>query len=273
MASPPPPPSCLALLPWSSRHPHPPWDWRRLVDPPVQKADEAPVRGAGWGQGTRPGGKPGSGNRGAPNWRLGDRKPSPHPASSPTAGTRPRKPRKGELGLFLFCSQPLPVSKLRAATGLTPPCPTPPPQRLRSGERPAGGCPDPRAPPPPSWLRGPSPSPPHGALGHTGGPSHAHPHAQASPSTRGVDGPCPHLRASGSDSLSTPTAGFCQALACPTGGPGQRCRARVAGLQPYLRLRDERPLRRRRARRRRRRRKKPAEPETVRGGCSCQDNE
>lgn len=25
-ASPPPPPLCLALLPWSSRHPHPPWD-------------------------------------------------------------------------------------------------------------------------------------------------------------------------------------------------------------------------------------------------------
>lgn len=98
--------------------------WRRLVGPPVQKADEAPVRGgAGWGQGTHPGGKLGSGNRGAPNWRLGDRKPSPHPASSPTAGTRPRKPRKGELGLFLFCSQPLPVSKLRAATGFTPPCP------------------------------------------------------------------------------------------------------------------------------------------------------
>ena len=105
--------------------------WRRLVGPPVQKADEVPVRGgAVWGQRTRPGGKPGSGNRGAPNWRLGDRKPSPHPASSPTTGTRPRKPRKGELGLFLFCSQPLPVSKLRAATGLTPPCPPPPPQRL-----------------------------------------------------------------------------------------------------------------------------------------------
>lgn len=41
-----------------------------------------------------------------------------------------RKPRKGELGLFLFCSQPLPVSKLRAAAGLTPPCPRLPPQRL-----------------------------------------------------------------------------------------------------------------------------------------------
>lgn len=145
------------------------------------------------------------------------------------------------------------------------------PKDSHSEERPAGACPDPRAPPP-SWLRGPSPSPPHGALGHTGGSSHAHPHAQASPSTRGVDRPRPHLRASGSDSLSTPTAGFCQALACPTGGPGQRCRARVAGLQPYLRLRDERPPRRRRARRRRWR-KEPAEPETVRGGCSCQDNE
>lgn len=92
--------------------------------------------------------------------------------------------------------------------------------------------------------------------------------ASVSPSETVSDSPHDVMR---TESLSTPTAGFCQALACPTGGPGQRCRARVAGLQAYLRLRDERPPRRRRARRRRR--KEPAEPETVRGGCSCQDNE
>ena len=201
-------------------------------------------------------------------WETGSHRPTlpPPPPQVPGPGNH----GKGNLAFSCFALNPFLSPSSGPLLGSPHPAPPPPPQRLPFwGE--AGGCTDPRAPPPPSWLRGPSPSPPHGALGHTSGPSHAHPHAQASPSTRGVDGPRLHLGASGSDSLSTPTAGFCQALACPTGGPGQRCGARVAGLQPYLRLRDERPPRRRRARRRRR--KEPAEPETVRGGCSCQDNE
>lgn len=69
--------------------------------------------------------------------RFGRRKPQSRGEGRKMCPTRPppppryqaRKPRKGELGLFLFCTQPLPVSKLRAATWLTPPWPPPSPPR------------------------------------------------------------------------------------------------------------------------------------------------
>lgn len=172
-----------------------------LLGPPAQKAGEEPVCGEAR-LGTR--GDPSQvrsldlGSQEPPNWRLGDRKPAPHPASSPTAGTRPGNHGKGNLGFSCFALNPFLSPSSGQLLGAPHPAPLPPPNSPKDAKGSlASTCPDPRAPPPPSWLRWPlalvpSPRPP----GHTDGPAHAHLHPQASPSTRGVERLCPHRRAS-----------------------------------------------------------------------------
>lgn len=185
-----------------SSHPCPPCDSPRgsWVHLPRKRVRNLCVGKPVWGQG----GDPSQvrsldlGSQEPPNWRLGDRKPAPHPASSPTAGTRPGNHGKGNLGFSCFALNPFLSPSSGQLLGAPHPAPLPPPNSPKDAKGSlAGTCPDPRAPPPPSWLRWPlalvpSPRPP----GHTDGPAHAHLHPQASPSTRGVERLCPHRRAS-----------------------------------------------------------------------------
>lgn len=96
--------------------------------------------------GSDPDAKPGPGERGAPKPSLGDRKPSPHPASSPTAGTRLRNRGKGNLVFSCFALNPFLSPSSGQLLGSPHPAPTP---DARSG----ASQPPPPAPPPPSWLR------------------------------------------------------------------------------------------------------------------------
>lgn len=98
------------------------------------------------GRGIRPRCETWAWGEGSPKAELGGQEAIAPPCLLPHRRYQAQKPRKGELGLFLFCSQPLPVSKLRAAARLTPPCPHP---RRPFWREPA----PPPAPPPPSWLR------------------------------------------------------------------------------------------------------------------------
>lgn len=96
----------------------------------------------------------------SPKLEVGRQEAITPPCLLPHRRYQARKPRKGELGLFLFCPQPLPVSKLRAAASLTPPCPPPPtPKTPILGIVRAGICPDPGLPYVHLGCRGPLPSP------------------------------------------------------------------------------------------------------------------
>lgn len=148
---------------------------RLRVHLPESRREVCVRRSSPGARGSVPSEKPGPAERGVPKPRLGDRKPSPHPASSPHRRYQAQKPRKGELGLFLFCSQPLPVSpssgQLRGSPHPAPsPTPTPTPDAvLAQGSPPTPGLPHLHL-----GCGGPSPWPVHGALGHADGPSHAH---------------------------------------------------------------------------------------------------
>lgn len=87
-------------------------------------------------RGSVPGEKPGFGKQRALKWRLEDRKLSPHPASSPTAGTRPGNREKGNLVFSCFALNPsLSPSLGQLLSSPHPaPTPTPTPKDSRSGE-------------------------------------------------------------------------------------------------------------------------------------------
>lgn len=235
-----------------------------LVHPGNPQA--APVRSVGiceekqsGGRGAVPGEKLGFGEQGAPNWRLGDRKPSPHPASSPTAGTRPGNHGKGNLIFSCFALNPFLSPSSGQLLGSPHPAPTPTPKTPILGLVRAGMGPDPRLPHLHLGCRGPLPSPLLGALGCTDGPSHVHPHPHASPLHAGrarVLSSSQHQPAL--TVCPSPKASFCQAHACPTGGPGQRCLVPSPGT-PCLPAAETSKWRRER-----RRRKALEEPETAR---------
>lgn len=122
---------------------------REAPGPPAQTAGEEHVRGEAFrGQRDQSRVRPWAWSEGSPEAKAGEQEAIAPPRLLPHCRYQAQKPRKGELGLFLFCSQPLPVSGLGAAARLTPPCPHP---RPRPG-RPFRREPAPR-PPPPSWLR------------------------------------------------------------------------------------------------------------------------
>lgn len=182
--------------------------------------------------GSVPGERPGPGERGAPKPRLGDRKPAPHPASSPTAGTRPRNRGKGNLVFSCFALNPFLSPGSGQLLGAPHPVPTPTPD-ARSGERQAPGSPTSilaAVVPHPGLLTAPWDT-------RMGPPTHAHPRGQSPPQRRGRWA-LSHPRAA-RDSPAAPTAGFRQADAGPTGGPGQGCLVPCPGTQAYLPLRDE----------------------------------
>lgn len=184
------------------------------------------------GRGIRPRCETWAWGEGSPKAELGGQEAIAPPCLLPHRRYQAQKPRKGELGLFLFCSQPLPVSKLRAAARLTPPCPHP--------RRPFWREP---APPPRSPTSILAAVVPHPGLctapwdTQMDPPTHT-PLPRASPlhARRGRLDPLSQRRA---DSPSAPTAAFRRAHGCPTGGPGQRCPVPCPGTQAYLLLRDE----------------------------------
>lgn len=198
--------------------------------------------------------------QGAPNWRVGDRKPSPHPASSPTAGTRPGNHGKGNLVFSCFALNPFLSPSSGQLLASPYPAPTPTPKTPLLGLVRANMGPDPRLPHLHLGCWGSLPSPLLGAFGHRDGPSNVHPHplpSCESPPRRACAGSVLISAPARSDSLSSPKASFCQAHACPTGGLGQRCRVPSPGTLGLPAAETSK------WRRERRRRKAQEEPEAA----------
>lgn len=134
-------------------------------------------------RGISPGPDPGPGARVAPKPRLGNRKPSPHPASSPTAGTRPRNRGKGNLVFSCFALNPFLSRSSGQPLGAPHPAPTPAPA-ARSGAS------QPPAPHLHLGCGGPSP-PAHGAPDAQTDPPAPPLRPPRVPCTRGAHGPVP----------------------------------------------------------------------------------
>lgn len=169
------------------------------------------------------------------------------PCRLPHRRYQAQKPRKGELGLFLFCCQALPVSKLGAAAPLTPPWRPPrrPDPRILSRSALGILCPPPARCGPSRLAHlhlgrgGPSPSP-QSTLGPSAGPSQSS-SPGASPRAEGP-APCPRLsqarltvRQPAAPTL-TPAPQVAQGSEA---GSLQPVTPAPQGPQPHLRQRDE----------------------------------